>query len=87
MKNMIGPLAALLLCACASTPQPQPQAEAVSPQVASNNMVCEFTPKLGSTIPSKRCFTAEEKDAARQAVREIQDNLPRGSVSDSTGRR
>lgn len=87
MKNMIGPLAALLLCACASTPQSPPQAEAVTPQIASNNMVCEFTPKLGSTIPSKRCFTAEEKEAARQAVREIQDNLPRGTARDSPGPR
>lgn len=87
MKNMIGPLAALLLCACASTPQTLPPAEAVAPQIASNNMVCEYTSKTGTTIPSKRCYTAEEKEAARQAVKELQDNLPRGSVSDSTGRR
>lgn len=88
MKTLIVPLAALLLGACASTPEP----EVAAPRVASasagtGELVCEYTARTGTTIPSKRCFTADQRDAARQAAKDLQDTLPGNAPTDSSARK
>jgi hypothetical protein len=88
MKQVMGLLAALMLGACASTGEPDAAAPRVaSAPAAASELVCEYTARTGTTIPSKRCFTAEQRDASRQAVKDLQDTLPGNAPSDASSRK
>jgi uncharacterized protein YcfL len=70
MKTWIVPLAALLLAACASTPP-------VTTTAAADNdkdVLCEREARTGTILPTKRCRSAEDREADRRSLENASDN-------------
>lgn len=85
MKRMISVLLPVVLAACASTATPP----AGTAQAATDNgTICERDARTGSMLPTTRCTTAAEREAAKrdvsataEAVRNTRSMQTKGSGS------
>jgi hypothetical protein len=72
MKRMLLILAPLALAACASTTSPSTQDATVA--AADNGTICDRETSTGTILPTKRCRTAEQREAERRAVESVESN-------------
>lgn len=71
MKRILLRLMPVVLAACASTPPPPPtdgEMAARGPDVT-----CEREVRTGTSLPTKRCRTVEQREADRRAVDGVRD--------------
>ena len=80
MKRMLMPLLSLALAACASAPPADKQAAS-----ADNGTVCERDARTGSMLPSTRCTTAAERDAARRGVDTVSESVRNQRAAQTKG--
>ncbi len=85
LKNIvIGLGCALVISGCATT-KTETAAKAVdSDKLASNDQViCKTVKKVGSNFPRRICYTRDEIDRNREALRRLQNNTGHTSNADS----
>lgn len=75
MRRLLTPLILLMLAACAAPPTDKtvPQAG------ADGDTICEREPRSGTNLPTRRCRTAEQRQAEREGVartEEARRNFP-----------
>lgn len=85
MKRMLSLLLPVMLAACASTTTPP---AGTAQAAADNGTLCERDARTGSMLPTTRCTTAAEREAARrdvnaaaEAVRNTRSAQTKGSGS------
>ncbi|MBW8844055.1 MAG: hypothetical protein JF607_03650 [Burkholderiales bacterium] len=71
MKRLLLPLIPLLLAACASAPTEPKQEVALAP--VDKDTICEREARTGTSLPTTRCRTAEQRKAAQEGVAQVEE--------------
>jgi len=73
MSRVLLVLLPLTLAACASTTVPVAKDAAVA--AADKNVICDRETRTGSSLPTKTCRSAEQRDADRRAAEELEAGI------------
>lgn len=71
MKRLLLTLLPLALAACASTPPANKDASLAS---ADKDTICDRETRTGSMLLQTKCRTAEQREAERRAVQDVEAN-------------
>lgn len=73
MKRMLLILLPLALAACASTTSPAAKSDSLASN--DNNVICDRETSTGTSMPTKRCRSAEQRDADKRAAEELEAGI------------
>lgn len=72
MTQLLTPFLVLALAACASAPTSRQQA---APEAGGNGTICERDARTGTMLPTTRCTTRTEREAARRDVDAVSETV------------